>query len=103
MRLDKFLWFVRLTKTRVAAQDMAEQGHIRLNGRRINRAAQAVSVGDLLVLPTSTGALAAEILALPHRRGPTSEAQSCYRVLDGQAVNPIADTQQPAAKGSLLP
>jgi ribosome-associated heat shock protein Hsp15 len=103
MRLDKFLWFVRLAKTRAAAQDLLAKGHIRLNGRRIDRAARTVSVGDLLVMPSPTGVLAAQILALPHRRGPASEAKSCYRVLDGQAVNPIAGTEQPAAEGSLLP
>jgi ribosome-associated heat shock protein Hsp15 len=103
MRLDKFLWFVRLAKTRSAAQDLVVQGHIRLNGRRVNRPARAVSVGDVVVVPSSAGALAAEILVLPSRRGPASEAHSCYRVLDGQAVNPIAGTEQPAAEGSLLP
>ena len=100
MRLDKFLWLVRLAKTRAAAQDLVARGHIRLNGRRIDRAARAVAVGDWLVMPSPTGALAAEILALPHRRGPASEAKSCYQVLDGQAVNPIAGLEHPAAEGS---
>lgn len=103
MRLDKFLWFVRLAKTRAAAQAMIAQGHIRLNNRRANRAACPVGTGDFLVIPCPAGALVTEILMLPHRRGSVSEAQSCYRVLDGQAVNPIAGTEQPAAKGSLLP
>ena len=32
MRLDRFLWFARLVKTRSAAQDMAEAGTLRLDG-----------------------------------------------------------------------
>jgi ribosome-associated heat shock protein Hsp15 len=103
MRLDRFLWFVRLAKTRAAAQDLIALGHIRLNGKRVDRPARGVAVGDLVVIPCPAGVLSAEILLLPHRRGPASEAHSCYRVLDGQAVNPIADAEQPAVEGSLLP
>lgn len=103
MRLDRVLWFVRLAQTRAAARTVIAQGHIRLNNRRVNRAACPVAVGDLIVIPWSTGALAVQILALPNRRGPASEAQSCYRVLDGEAVNPIAGAEQSAAEGSLLP
>jgi hypothetical protein len=35
----------------------------------------------------------------PQRRGPPEEAQSCYRVLDGQGGNPIAAVQTPATRG----
>ena len=33
LRLDKFLWFVRLAKTRSFAQATAEAGHLRIDGR----------------------------------------------------------------------
>src|SRR3546814_8465126 len=36
-RIDKYLWFARLAKNRSVAQAMAETGHIRVNGRRIER------------------------------------------------------------------
>jgi len=38
VRIDKLLWFLRLAKTRGVAQAMAEEGHIRVNGRRVDRA-----------------------------------------------------------------
>lgn len=88
MRIDKLLWFLRLAKTRPIAQALAEDGHIRLNGRRIERAHQKIVVGDVLTLPTPAGVRVIEIVALPVRRGPAPEAQSCYRVLDGMAVDP---------------
>ena len=90
MRLDKLLWFLRFTRTRPLAQALAETGHLRLNGRRIERSAQAVGVGDVLVLPLPAGVRVIEILALPQRRGPAAEAQGCYRVLDAAPANPIA-------------
>ncbi|MGH6746151.1 ribosome-associated heat shock protein Hsp15 [Novosphingobium sp. PhB57] len=90
MRIDKLLWFLRLTRTRPLAQALAEDGHIRLNSRRVERAHQKVAVGDVLTLPTAQGVQVIEILCLPERRGPAPEAQACYRVLDAGADVPIA-------------
>jgi len=90
VRLDKLLWFLRFTKTRPLAQQLAETGHIRLNGRRVERSAQGVQVGDVLVVPLPAGVRVVEILALPPRRGPASEAQACYRTLDAGAEISIA-------------
>ena len=90
MRIDKLLWFLRLAKTRSAAQALVGQGHIRLGGKRVERAAQGIAAGDVLVLPLASAVVVIEILALPTRRGPACEAQSCYRVLDERAANPIA-------------
>lgn len=90
MRIDKLLWYLRLARTRPVAQAMAVEGHIRLNGRRIDRAHQKIAVGDVLTVPTGLGVRVLEILSLPLRRGPAPEAQACYRVLDGNPVDPIA-------------
>lgn len=90
MRVDKLLWFLRFVKTRPLAQTMAEQGHIRANGRRVERAAHKICVGDIMVLPLPSGVRCIEILALPNRRGPAAEVQRCYRTLDAGSSNPIA-------------
>jgi len=90
MRIDKLLWYLRFAKTRGLAQTAAEEGHIRLNGRRVERAHQKVSTGDILVVPQGQQVRVIELLALPERRGPASEAQSCYRVLDATGAFPIA-------------
>ncbi|MDE2596596.1 MAG: RNA-binding S4 domain-containing protein [Sphingomonadales bacterium] len=105
MRIDKLLWFLRLAKTRPIAATMAELGHIRVNGRRVDRAHHKVSPGDVLVLPLPAGVRVIEIVTLPHRRGPAAEAQACYRVLDERAANPIAAAQEcnAASEGDLQP
>jgi ribosomal 50S subunit-recycling heat shock protein len=90
LRLDKLLWFLRLAKTRAAAQERIATGHIRLNGRRVERSAQEVRVGDVLTLPLGAGVRVIELLALPARRGPAREALACYRVLDASAGLAIA-------------
>lgn len=94
MRIDKLLWYLRLARTRDVARAMAEGGHLRLNGRRVDRAHQKIAPGDVLTLVpfgTQSGTVRViEVLTLPQRRGPAPEAQSCYRVLDGAPAIPIA-------------
>jgi len=90
MRIDKLLWFLRFAGSRGFAQGWVEQGHIRLNGRRIERCSAGVKVGDVLVLPLPSGVRVIEILSLPGRRGPAPEAQGCYRVLDAAPLPPLA-------------
>lgn len=82
IRIDKLLWFLRLAGTRALAQEWAGTGHIRLNGRRVERASANVRPGDVLVLPLGGGVRVIEITAIPLRRGPATEAQGCYRQLD---------------------
>ena len=104
MRIDKLLWYLRLAKTRGIAQTMAEEGHMRLNGRRVDRAHQKVTVGDVLTVPLGPRVHVIELLALPVRRGPAPEAQSCYRVLDERGAFPIAAAKRNAAtEGDLQP
>lgn len=90
MRIDKLLWFLRLAKTRPLAAQWAAEGHIRLNSRRVERASSTIKPGDVLVVPLPSGVRVIEILALPARRGPATEARACYRVLDETRLSPLA-------------
>ncbi|MEO6718280.1 MAG: S4 domain-containing protein [Novosphingobium sp.] len=104
MRIDRLLWFLRWAKTRTIAQSMAEAGHIRLNGRRVERAHQQVAAGDVLVVPVGATVRVLELVVLPTRRGPASEARGCYRLLDEQSHYPIAaGYREPAAEEDLQP
>jgi ribosome-associated heat shock protein Hsp15 len=93
MRIDKLLWFLRLSHSRSAAQALIATGHVRLDGRRVERASAMVRVGSLLVLPgpeTRAGAAAMPVRTIrltriPNRRGPASEAAACYLDLAQQA------------------
>lgn len=78
MRLDRFLWFARLAKTRSAAQAIAADGHVRIDGRAVDRAHAAVRIGQVLALPVHGRVRVLKVEALPHRRGPAAEAQALY-------------------------
>jgi ribosome-associated heat shock protein Hsp15 len=82
MRLDRWLWWVRLAKTRSAAAGLAADGRLRIDGRVIDRAHAAVRIGNVLTFAAAGGVRVVRVEALPHRRGPAPEAQACYRRLD---------------------
>ena len=90
MRLDKALWFLRFAASRSYAQHWILQGHIRINGRRIEKPSAQIAVGDVMTLPVHARVVIAEIVTLPERRGSACEAQTCYRVLDERGPMPIA-------------
>jgi ribosome-associated heat shock protein Hsp15 len=81
MRLDRFLYFIRLSKSRTLAQGLIEAGNIRLDGKRVAKAAEGVKVGSVIALPLRGQVRVLRVVALPSRRGPASEAQSCYEEL----------------------
>ena len=78
MRLDRYLWWVRLAKTRSVAQGIAADGRLRLDGRAIDRAHAAVRVGNVLTFMCNDRIRVIRVEALPNRRGTAPEAQGCY-------------------------
>jgi ribosome-associated heat shock protein Hsp15 len=85
LRLDKFLWFARIARTRAVAQEMAQEGRIRLKGRVLDRAHAAVRVGDVLSFAERGAVRVLRVEALPARRGPPAEARAAYSELTSQA------------------
>ena len=81
MRLDLLLYRLRLVRSRSKAKTLVESGHVRIDGRRVQRANALVSAGDTLTFPIGRGVCVLRILALPERRGPATEAQQCYERL----------------------
>ena len=81
LRLDKFLWFARIVKTRSAAQEMAENGRIRIGGRVVDPAHAPVRVGDVLAFAQRGAVRVLRVEALPRRRGPPAEARALYSEL----------------------
>jgi len=81
LRLDKFLWFARIVKTRALAQTLAEEGRLRLNGRAIDKSHVPVCPGDVLSFALHGHVRVLHVEVLPARRGPPAEARACYSEL----------------------
>ena len=78
MRIDRFLFFIRLVKSRTLAQGVIDTGHVRIDGRRVEKSSEEVRVGSVIALPLHDHVRVLRVLCLPQRRGPAPEARSCY-------------------------
>src|SRR5690348_10911996 len=76
-RIDKWLFFVRLFKSRSLAAQAVTGGRVHLNGERI-KPARAVRPGDTIVFTRGAVEFECTVTAIPSRRGPAPEAVRCY-------------------------
>lgn len=81
LRIDKLLWYLRFAGNRAMAKKLSNRGHVRLNGRRVNRAHMMVRQGDILTIPQGREVHVIRISTLPLRRGSAPDAQSCFERL----------------------
>ena len=87
MRIDRYLHCIRLIKSRTSAQSLIEQGHVRIDGRRVEKSSQEVRVGSIIALPLRNEVRILRVLNLPERRGPAAEARLCYEELPIRAID----------------
>lgn len=90
-RLDKWLWFARVVKTRPLAQDLAAAGRVRINGRKVTSAAQPVRIGDVLTIGLSGRVRVLRITAFAQRRGSYPQALLLFEDLAADAARPPPD------------
>lgn len=81
-RLDKWLFFARLIKSRSLAQKAIEAGFVAVNGTRVTQSAAQVRVGDTLELSLDRRDLVLRVLLPGTRRGPYEEARLLYEDYD---------------------
>jgi ribosome-associated heat shock protein Hsp15 len=81
VRIDRYLHCIRLVKSRTLAQAAIETGHVRIDGRRVEKSSDEVRVGSIVALPLHGRVRILKVLAVPDRRGPAAEAQLCYEEL----------------------
>ena len=77
-RLEKWLWFARVVKTREAAASLVESGHVRLNGQKTLKPGHAVKAGDVLTIVLNSRVRVLHIAGLAERRGPAEVARQLY-------------------------
>jgi ribosome-associated heat shock protein Hsp15 len=98
-RIDKWLWFARLAKTRTIAQKLAISGRVRVNREKNASASRPVKVGDVLTIAFDASVRVLKIAATGNRRGPAAEARLLYEDLSP----PPPETDRAARAGERLP
>ena len=65
--MDKYVWFVRLTKTRSLSTELVQKGRIKLNNSSV-KASKEVKVGDTISITKNNATFVYKIKALLDRR-----------------------------------
>lgn len=77
-RIDRWLFAVRLYKSRSLAAAAVSGGKVHVGGERV-KPSRSVRLGDRVSLTRGAVEFDCEVTALPARRGPAREAVQCYR------------------------
>jgi len=78
-RLDQWLWFARLAKSRSLAARLCTAGAVAINGSTVTKPNRSVRIGDFVVVPQGGFQRTVQVLALGTRRGPAAEARALYQ------------------------
>lgn len=80
-RIDKWLFFARVMKSRTLAAKLVQAGRVRVNGEKAAQASDTVRAGDVLTLNLDRRIAVLRVLAPGERRGPYEEARTLYEDL----------------------
>jgi len=77
-RIDKWLFFARVVKSRSLAAKLAVAGRVRINRDKASQASDLVKLGDVLTITLDRRILVYKVLDAGKRRGPAEEARTLY-------------------------
>lgn len=85
-RLDKWLWYARVVKSRTLASSLVQDGKVRINRERITKPSQTIRPGDVITVAVHRQVRVLKVVAGGTRRGPAKEAISLYEDLSPAPV-----------------
>lgn len=95
-RIDRWLWAVRLTKTRPDAADACRGGHVRVNGRPA-KPSTTVSPGDEVRARVGDRMRIVDVVRVIQKRVGAADAVTCY--LDRTPAAPPISSPPIAVRG----
>ena len=101
-RIDRWLFAVRLFKSRSLAAAAVGGGRVHLNGERV-KAAREVRPGDLLSLMRGAVEFECTVSTVPPRRGPAQAAARCYEETPGSIARRAQFAERMKVAAALTP
>lgn len=77
-RLDKWLWFARVAKSRTLAATLVAAGKVRVNRSKVDKPAHSLKPGDVVTINVGPRVRVLKVLQPGVRRGPASEARVLF-------------------------
>lgn len=90
-RLDRWLFFARVVKSRSLAARLVQGSGVRVNREKTDQPSHQVKVGDVLTIRLERQVLVYRVLDPGTRRGPASEARLLYENLGETQPGAVAE------------
>ena len=78
IRLDLYLFYIRIFKSRNLATKFIISNRLRISGQVTQKPHKLISIGDVLSMPIQDYVKILKVVDIPKRRGPFSEALNYY-------------------------
>ncbi len=101
-RIDKWLFFARVVKSRSLAARLVQSGAVRVNREKVAQPSHPVKAGDGLTITLDRRILVWRVLDTGSRRGPAEEARLLYEDLTPKP-DPAAALTEPAPAAERAP
>jgi ribosome-associated heat shock protein Hsp15 len=101
-RIDRWLFGVRLFKSRSLAAAAVGGGKVHINGARV-RPSHCVRSGDLVIFTRGVIDFECVVVAIPERRGPAKEAVACYTETDASRARREQHAQRMRLAAAMAP
>jgi ribosome-associated heat shock protein Hsp15 len=103
-RIDKWLFFTRVAKSRSLAQALVSGGKVAVNGQRIAQSSVQVKAGDMVAVTLERRDVVLKVVGPGDRRGPYEEARLLYEDLSPpppprDAFTPFEQAQRAVGAG----
>ena len=89
LRLDIYLYYIRIFKSRSIATKFVLTNRLRISGQVTQKPHKMITVGDVLTMIINDKIKILKVLNIPNRRGPYSESLNFY-----EDITPIESVPQ---------
>jgi ribosome-associated heat shock protein Hsp15 len=96
-RIDKWLWYARVVRTRSAAAQLLTLGHVRRNGERVRSPSQLVRAADVITIALDRHVRILQVVGFGERRGNAVAAATLFVELT-PAPEPAGDSAPSPAR-----
>ena len=92
IRLDIYLYYIRIFKSRSIATKFVSTNRLRISGQVTQKPHKMTSIGDILTMTINDNVKILKVLDIPNRRGPYSESLNFYEDITPIESIPIKES-----------
>ena len=99
-RIDQWLWYARVVKSRTMAAGLVAEGRVRINRERVEKPSHILKIGDVVTVTAHERVRVLKVAAAGIRRGPPIEAAALFEDLTPPPVPVSAEDKVAAGQGA---